>query len=235
MAYRPELTRDAIYRDSKNWYCVTGAGAPEASRPHLDFCKKHASKRVLDLGCATGVYCLELAKAGYECVGADINAEYVKAARARGVDAHHIEGPLPFADKSFDSVVMIEVLEHARDPEALLKEVRRVGRKNVIITVPDCGGFEKLKSGGLIYAHFLELDHVNFFTKDSLERLLKQYFTKVTVTQELPLAPWLLSETKIQPLGILALLLRKAVSLFVRLGLFRPKYYTCLFAVAEIG
>jgi len=43
---------------------------------------------------------------------------------------------LPFPDDSFDLVLGIEVLEHVPDPDAALREVARVGRGAVLLSVP---------------------------------------------------------------------------------------------------
>jgi ubiquinone/menaquinone biosynthesis C-methylase UbiE len=45
---------------------------------------------------------------------------------------------LPFADKSFDTVVCVEVLEHLEKPESLMaiRELERIARRRVVITVP---------------------------------------------------------------------------------------------------
>lgn len=40
---------------------------------------------------------------------------------------------LPFDDKSFDSVLFVDVLHHTDDPSVLLKEAARVARKNVVL------------------------------------------------------------------------------------------------------
>jgi SAM-dependent methyltransferase len=223
-----------IYRDSKEWYCAQGQATAMASRPHLEFCVKYSGKSILDLGCATGSYCIEFAKAGHACVGADINPDYVKAACQSGVEAYLVTGGrLPFEDKSFDTVVMIEVLEHVKDIPALFAEVKRIARKNVIITVPNCDGFDSLRACGFTYEHFLELDHVNFFTGSSLKKVLSDDFADVAVEETVPLLPWFYTE----PRGLAhmpAVIIRKAVSLFSMLGILRPKYYSCLFAVAKI-
>ena len=45
-------------------------------------------------------------------------------------------GELPFPDRSFDLVLAIEVLEHVGDPDAALRELRRVARDLVVVSVP---------------------------------------------------------------------------------------------------
>jgi len=47
-------------------------------------------------------------------------------------DAHH----LPFKDKSFNTAVLAEILEHVENPIQVLKEAKRVAKK-IIITVPN--------------------------------------------------------------------------------------------------
>lgn len=45
-------------------------------------------------------------------------------------------GKLPFPDDSFDLVLAIEVLEHVPYPELALAELSRVGRRDLVVSVP---------------------------------------------------------------------------------------------------
>jgi len=43
---------------------------------------------------------------------------------------------LPFADRSFDAVTCLEVLEHLDDPAAAVRELARVSRQAFVVSVP---------------------------------------------------------------------------------------------------
>lgn len=89
--------------------------------------------RVLDLGTGIGAMAAKLVERfpGIELVGLDRSPEQLAVARARGLRAEWVQGDataLPFPDESFDRVHATWLLEHVPDPEAVLREVRRVLR-----------------------------------------------------------------------------------------------------------
>jgi Methionine biosynthesis protein MetW len=47
------------------------------------------------------------------------------------------DGPLPFEDDSFETVVLADVLEHLDDPHSALDEAMRVGRSAVVVLLPN--------------------------------------------------------------------------------------------------
>ncbi|MBF8247533.1 MAG: hypothetical protein HW374_333 [Bacteroidetes bacterium] len=164
--------RNSVFRDTKSFYRQFPADV--VARPLINFTKRHAGKEILDLGCATGNYCHRLAKLGYSVKGADVNAEYVATARERGVDAVLIEDAVPFPDRSFDTVLVFEVLEHLADPEPVIKEAKRLSRHNVLFTTPNSGGVERLQREGLLFEHFADLDHKNFFTEENFAKVTQE-------------------------------------------------------------
>ncbi len=149
----------------------------------LDLIEKYAGKTVLDIGCGHGVYGKELIKKGFEYTGIESNESYVKEA-AKYVNAKHMRAEkLEFPDKSQDTVVMFEVLEHLEEPYTSLEEIVRVTRKNLIVSVPNIGPIVECVEYNVVMHHFLESTHVNFFTKNMLERFLKKYFPYVRVME----------------------------------------------------
>jgi ubiquinone/menaquinone biosynthesis C-methylase UbiE len=72
-------------------------------------------------------------------VGADTSDDALREASRRAPGVSFQFGDvldLPFPDRSFDLVVCTEVLEHVEDPAAALRELRRVARRAVLVTVP---------------------------------------------------------------------------------------------------
>ncbi len=213
--------RRAVFRDPKTYYANDETVRPAPRL--LAFARKHAGPSILDLGCARGGICLALSGHGFRVQGADLNPEYVRIARERGVDARLIAGRLPFADAEFDSVLLFEVLEHAADPHAVLSEAKRIARKNVLMTVPNRERHKERRQRGLLFEHFADLAHRQFYTARSLRELLAAHFVAVRVTRGDPLNPLALVGNR---------RLRFAARAAWRIRLIRPRYNFRLYAVA---
>lgn len=117
-----------------------------------------STKRLLDIGCNAGALLADC-RENYPSValaGVDVNAGAIEKARAAisGAAIHQIHGAeLPFADKSFDCVTCIEVLEHipAELRPAMLREIDRVLIPGglFVIRTPHAGIFDWLDSNNL--------------------------------------------------------------------------------------
>lgn len=95
-----------------------------------------AAGRVLDVGCADGAIALRLpGMASY--VGLDYPATAGGLYGTRP-QVYGDAAALPFADATFDTVMLLDVLEHVAEPEVALREVARVlapgGR--LLLTIP---------------------------------------------------------------------------------------------------
>ena len=79
--------------------------------------------RVLDVGAGNCILCQELSRRGHDVTPVDVtNLSFVDEDRARW---HTTVRHFPFADDGFDVALVITVLHHAADPDAVLGEVRR--------------------------------------------------------------------------------------------------------------
>ena len=109
---------------------------------------------LLDVGCGRGFFLEEVIKLGrYEVAGCDLLEKF---AISGGVyHRANVEG-LPFADKQFDIVTCNHTLEHVIHLERAISELKRVARKQLVITVP-CQKY-----------HYYTLDlHTHFFPSQS--------------------------------------------------------------------
>lgn len=99
-------------------------------------------ERALDFGCASGYLTVEMARAGADAVGVDINP-YVEqivipAELAGRLSFHKASGAaLPFSDNSFDVVLACEVLPMLPDPKPFIDEIKRVLKPGGRLVVPN--------------------------------------------------------------------------------------------------
>jgi ubiquinone/menaquinone biosynthesis C-methylase UbiE len=132
----------------------------------------------LDLGCGDGR--LTAALGAQSLTMADVSAVALARARARVPGARAVEltpdEPLPFADGEFELVLCTETIEHVRDVQLLLSEVRRVlmpgGRLGVTTPAHGRGTAIELLLRGFESEFDPLSPHLRFFTAKSLRRVL---------------------------------------------------------------
>ena len=83
------------------------------------------NEMILDLGCGDGALPARLAAQGICITGVDSSAEQVAAARAKGLDAHVMDGHALSFDGTFDAVLSNAALHWMRDPDAVIEGVWR--------------------------------------------------------------------------------------------------------------
>ena len=105
--------------------------------PKLSSCLRG---KTLDIGCGIGDFLSFRA----HTIGVDINPYAVEYCKKKGLDAHVMQpDQLPFAARTFDSVLLDNVLEHLDIPTKLLAEIKITMNPDglVIIGVPGKKGW----------------------------------------------------------------------------------------------
>jgi ubiquinone/menaquinone biosynthesis C-methylase UbiE len=90
-------------------------------------------QRVLDVGCGTGGFTIAIAEAtGAQVVGCDRSRSFLEYARTKSAAVEWVQGDaesLPFADSSFERVVMSLLLHQLSEPARAVAEAFRVLRR----------------------------------------------------------------------------------------------------------
>ncbi|MEW8958886.1 MAG: class I SAM-dependent methyltransferase [Moorella sp. (in: firmicutes)] len=130
----PEIF-DHKANDYDDWYKrPLGALVDRVEKePVYAYLEPHAGEHILDVGCGTGNFSLELARLGVKVTGIDISEPMLATARrkaaAAGLEIEFLHADamnLPFADNTFDKIVSVTALEFAPDLKAALAEGYRV-------------------------------------------------------------------------------------------------------------
>ncbi|MDD5459191.1 MAG: class I SAM-dependent methyltransferase [Phycisphaerae bacterium] len=146
--------------------------------------------RVLDVGCKHAYLSEILNKQGINCnyYGIDISEKVIESLKNKQgtFKLCDITHGLPFEDDFFDSIVMLEVLEHVENPTYVLTELHRVLSDNgqLLISVPNPYSFinilsdivKKPETEGHIHSFtFRNLDSLFRFTNWKIEKKIGTY------------------------------------------------------------
>ena len=132
------------------------------------------SRKIIDIGCNTGIFSNSLSRLGYHVTGIDINRKHLDIANQNKPKDEHIDFKYGDAthlfhhDNSFDSANITEVLEHVPDYMKVLNEAMRV-------VTPDGRIYVSVPRDNLIY----DPGHINIFSKESVEKIIKGLGSKV--------------------------------------------------------
>jgi ubiquinone/menaquinone biosynthesis C-methylase UbiE len=119
----------------------------------IELIGKVRGKKILDAGCGSGRYSIQLAKKGAEVHGIDISKGMLRAARKNGKRLgikYQIASMLriPYSDNVFDVVISNLAIDHVNDYKKALSEMLRVCKPNGFIVIstmhPDLMAKKKL-------------------------------------------------------------------------------------------
>jgi ubiquinone/menaquinone biosynthesis C-methylase UbiE len=150
-------------------------GAKYKAQNIVDVCKGKQFTKVLEVGAGDGsiLYYLDQWNFALELSAIEISESGVDVIKSRNLkhvkevqifDGYHI----PYADQSFDLVILAHVLEHVEYERMLLRELKRIAKYQVIEVPRDYrfGVDARIK-------HFLAYGHINVYTPSSLRYLLR--------------------------------------------------------------
>lgn len=90
----------------------------------------HSSDKVLDIGSGSGLVTQSIRDKGIDCSPLDVaNLSYDERVKPIVYDGEN----MPFEDKAFDVSLILTVLHHTPNPEAVLAEAVRVSKKIIIV------------------------------------------------------------------------------------------------------
>jgi len=119
-------------------------------RSRLSFWLKvcdYSNKKVLDVGCNTGIFLIPLLDKGIDVVGVDVSKEDIIKAKQKLKRLGYLTDKalvadakkLPFKDNLFGIVLLSDVLEHISNPKQAADEALRVTKRSglILVTVPN--------------------------------------------------------------------------------------------------
>jgi len=163
---------------------------------------KKQNKKLLELGSGPGLF-LKYAKSnGWKVVGIEPSKQPFQFSNKNKVNVINdfYENISPKSLGKFDAIVMFEFLEHIPDPKSVLNFAKQVLKKNGIICVGVPNDYNPLqqvaKRGLKLKTYWLAPPfHLNYFTIESLTKLLKQNgFNPAYTETSFPLELFLLME-----------------------------------------
>jgi len=106
------------------------------------FGNSFANKSILDLGCGTGRFSIELAHSKANVTSFDASFSMLiqlkDKIRDQNLDINFVKGngyQLPFKDDTFDGCICINVLDHIADQTCLIKEISRILKKDGFLII----------------------------------------------------------------------------------------------------
>ncbi len=143
---------------------------------------------VLDAGCGDGFLGGRLIAERHSAVtGMDVSDVALTRAQERGITTVRgsLDQPLPFGDGSFDYVIASESLEHIIHSEDALKELFRIARRAVIISVPNSAFWRyrwQVLTGRFMKQWLVHpWEHVRFWSLSDFQTMLHRLYMHATI------------------------------------------------------
>ncbi len=143
-----------------------------------------APRRLFDFGCGAGGFLLEAQKAGWDCMGLELNKDLARfVTESYGIPVYQgLVDDESFADERFNIVLSAQVFEHLLDPRQALVDLKAHldDPGFVLIEVPNQLAFkERLKRG-----RTMDDSHLFYFSAAALSWMMEDLGFEVLHVQE---------------------------------------------------
>lgn len=150
-------------------------------------------KNILDAGCGEGFIMREVLKNSsvVQIDGLDMSKNSIDFAQKILPNCKFIQGDItkiPLSGNSYDLIIALEVLEHLKNPEFALRELKRTTKNYCLISVPLEPYFSlgNLLSGKNIKQLGKEPEHLQIWNKKQIVSLFSEYFDVLSVSVYFP-------------------------------------------------
>lgn len=168
--------------------CSLSGSSQESKELHqarYDFASNYSqNKKVLDVATGNGYGAYNLATKGKAkmVIGVDRSQQAISFASQEYKHPNlffqkGLAEKMDFEDDSFDLVVSMETIEHLKNTQLFLKEIKRVLRPNGLFIVSTPNKNATLR--GAIISKPLNPYHFREFTKNKFKKILQQYFSNL--------------------------------------------------------
>jgi SAM-dependent methyltransferase len=157
-------------------YEAESAGRAQTAETQVALIQRYVGRpgRLLDVGCASGLFLRCAVKAGWDVAGVELSERLCRTAKETlgSVAAIHCCAlqHAPFSALSFDVITLWDVLEHVRDPVGFMKLCASLLKPNGLLfaNVPNLDSIQSKILGS--HWPLLLPEHLNYFSPASLRK-----------------------------------------------------------------
>jgi SAM-dependent methyltransferase len=127
------------------------------------------NERVLDFGCAEGIYLDYLAGLGHSTAsltGVDISPQMVEVVKSKGYAGFTIDEALPVGE--YDLITLWDVIEHVPSPPDTFAQLAKAlaPEGKILLETPRVGLLSEIMVER--FEHYLPIEHLHLFTREAL-------------------------------------------------------------------